>query len=90
MNKQELIRILSSKTDITQKKCSMCLNVLKEEIINTLKRGEKVNFLGFGSFEVKQRNRRKVVNPATKEINFVPPKRIPVFKTGKNFKMAIR
>lgn len=90
MNKQEMIKTISQKTNLTQKKCLLCLNTLKEEIYNTLKRGERVSFLGFGSFEVKQRNGRKIVNPATKQVNIVPPKRIPVFRTGKYFKSAIR
>lgn len=90
MNKQELIKSLSQKTNLTQKKCNLCLNVIREEIYESLRRGERVSFSGFGSFMVKQRNCRKIVNPATKQVNFVPPKRIAVFKTGKYFKTAIR
>ncbi len=90
MNKQQLIKTMSRKTNLTQRECLSCLNSIKEAIIDSLKRGEKVSFSGFGRFEVKQRNARKVVNPATKQVNFVPPKRIPVFKTGKNFASVIR
>ncbi len=90
MNKKELIDKLSKKTDLTKRKCNSCLNIIKEEIFNSLKRGERVSFSGFGCFEVRQRNSRKVVNPATKQVNIVPPKRITVFRGGKYLKSAIR
>lgn len=90
MNKQQLINAVSFKTRFTKKDCLTCLNTIKEVIIDTLKKGEKVSFTGFGRFEVKQRSERKVINPVTKQVNIVPKKKIPVFKTGKIFKSSIR
>ena len=90
MNKKELIKQTSKRTKLSQADCLKCVNAIKELIYDALKKGDKVNLVGFGRFEVKARGERKIINPMTKEISLVPPKKVPVFKTGRLFKSAIR
>lgn len=89
MNKQEIVKELSKKTKLTQKECANCLNALTELVTNTLKRGDSVNLVGFGKFQVKHRTARRTFNPHTKRQIMLPASKVPQFKAGKAFKQAI-
>ena len=89
MNKAELVEALASKTNVTKKSAEASLNALVASIEGALKKGEKVQLVGFGSFEVRKRAPRKGRNPQTgKEIK-IPASKSPVFKAGKALKEAV-
>ena len=90
MNKKEFIKEISNKTKFSKKECLMCVESIKSIIYDTLKRGEKINLVGFGKFLITTRKERKIINPQTGFEIVVPPQKIPTFKAGKMFKCAIR
>ena len=90
MNKTELIAALTEKTGFTKKDAEKALNAVVEVITETLSKGDKVQIVGFGSFEVKERAARTGKNPATGEQIEIPASKSPSFKPGKAFKDAIQ
>ena len=86
MNKSELIAAISAKTGETKKEAEATLNAFVEVITNALVEGDKVQLVGFGSFEVRKRAARKGRNPQTKEEIKIPASKAPVFKAGKALK----
>jgi len=89
VNKSELVKALAEKAEITQKDAAKTLDAMVETIQQALAKGDKVQIIGFGSFEVRDRKERKVISPATgKEIN-VPATKVPAFKPGKSLKEAV-
>ena len=86
MNKSELIAAISAKTGDTKKVAESSVNAFVEVVTNALKEGEKVQLVGFGSFEVRKRAARKGRNPQTKEEIKIPASKAPVFKAGKALK----
>ena len=89
MNKTEFIKELSKKTKFTQKDCGVCLNEMVNLLQTTLSKGDSVNFIGFGKFEVKYRKERLTYNPITKNNIMLPASNTPVFKAGKNLREAV-
>lgn len=86
MNKAELIAAVAAKTGDTKKVAEASVNALVEVITEALAEGEKVQLVGFGSFEVRKRAARKGRNPQTKEEIKIPASKAPVFKAGKALK----
>jgi len=86
MNKTTLIAKIAEKSELNKKQAEAALNAFTETITEALKAGEKVQLMGFGTFEVKERAARIGRNPATKENIEIPAKKIPTFKAGKGFK----
>ena len=86
MNKSELIAAMADKTGETKKNAEASLNALIDVITETLEKGDKVQLVGFGSFEVRKRAARKGRNPQTKEEIKIPASKAPVFKAGKALK----
>jgi DNA-binding protein HU-beta len=89
MNKSEMIAAIAEKTGMSKKDAEKALVAFIGEITAALKAGDKVQLVGFGSFEVKERAARKGRNPQTKEEIEIPASKAPVFKAGKAFKDAI-
>ncbi|MEQ8174341.1 MAG: HU family DNA-binding protein [Syntrophomonadaceae bacterium] len=89
MNKSELVKALAEKAEITQKDAAKALDALVETIQKALASGDKVQVIGFGSFEVRDRKERKVISPATGEEIKVPATKVPAFKPGKSLKEAV-
>lgn len=90
MNKSELITAIAEKTNMTKKDMEICLNATIEAIEEALVKEEKVQLIGFGNFEVKERKARKGRNPRKpEEIIEIPALKAPVFKAGKTLKEAI-
>mgnify|MGYP000447867384 CR=1 FL=1 len=89
MNKSELIKSLADKAQVTQKDAAKALDALVETIQQALASGDKVQIIGFGSFEVRDRKERKVISPATGEEIIVPATKVPAFKPGKSLKEAV-
>ncbi len=90
MNKTELIAAMAETSGLSKKDCDAALAAFITTVETALKSGEKVQLIGFGSFEVKERAARTGRNPRTKEIVEIPASKAPVFKTGQAFKDAIR
>lgn len=89
MNKTELVKSLAEKAEITQKDAAKALDAMVETIQEALAGGDKVQIIGFGSFEVRDRKERKVISPASKEEIIVPATKVPAFKPGKSLKEAV-
>ena len=86
MNKADLIAAIAAKTGDTKKVAEASVNAFVDVVTETLKKGDKVQVVGFGSFEVRKRAARKGRNPQTKEEIKIPASKAPVFKAGKALK----
>ena len=89
MNKSELVAVMSEKTRLTKKDCEAALDSFVAAIGDALKSGDKVQLVGFGAFEVKERAARTARNPKTNEPMQVPASRLPMFKPGKALKETV-
>jgi len=89
MNKAELTSAVADKTGLTKKDSDAAISAVFEVIEGALKGGDKVQLVGFGSFEVKQREARIGRNPKTKEQINIPASKSPAFKAGKALKDAV-
>lgn len=86
MNKSDLITSMATKTNLTKKDTEAALKALIESVEESLEKGEKVQLVGFGTFETRHRAERIGRNPRTKEEIKIPASVVPVFKAGKDFK----
>lgn len=86
MNKAELIAKIAEESKLTKKAAEAALDAFVVSVEGALKNGEKVQLVGFGTFEVRQRAARKGRNPQTKEEIKIPASKAPVFKAGKALK----
>lgn len=89
MNKAELIAAVAEAAGTSKKDVEAVLNAFIAEVEKALKSGDKVQLVGFGSFEVKERTARTGRNPKTGENIEIPASRTPVFKAGKALKDAV-
>lgn len=89
MNKTEFIKALAEKASMTQKDAGVALEAVLETVKEALAQGERVQLIGFGSFEVRYRKERKVVAPGTKKEIVVPATKVPAFRPGKSLKEAV-
>lgn len=89
MNKSELIAAVAEKTGMSKKDTETVLAAMINTITEALQAEEKVQLVGFGSFEVKKRAARTGLNPKTKESISIPASKAPVFKAGKALKDAV-
>ncbi|KOS29009.1 DNA-binding protein [Bacillus anthracis] len=90
MNKTELIKNVAQKTDISKKEATKAVQTVVESITKTLKKGDKVQLIGFGKFEVRERAARKGRNPQTGEEMQIAATKVPAFKPGKELKEAVK
>ena len=86
MNKSDVIAEIAAKTGSTKKDAEATLNAFVDVVTESLVKGDKVQLVGFGSFEVRKRAARKGRNPQTKEEIKIPASKAPVFKAGKALK----
>lgn len=89
VNKSELVKALAEKAEITQKDAAKALDAVVDTIQGALAKGDKVQIIGFGSFEVRDRKARKVISPANGQEITVPATKVPAFKPGKSLKEAV-
>ena len=89
MNKAELIAAIAAKTGDTKKGVEASVNAFVDVVTEALVKGDKVQLVGFGSFEVRKRAARKGRNPQTKEEIKIPASKAPVFKAGKALKEKV-
>ena len=89
MNKTELAAAVAAKTEMTKKDTEKVVNAVFETVSEMLANGEKVQVVGFGTFEVKERAARTAKNPRTRETVSVPATRVPAFKAGQALKVKV-
>ena len=86
MNKAELINSVAATAEVSKKEAEAVITATLDAITAALKEGDKVQLVGFGSFEVKKRAARIGRNPKTKEAIEIPASKAPVFKPSKALK----
>lgn len=90
MNKTELIEALSEETTFSKKDVARVLDSFARIVIRSLKKGDKLQWSGFGTFSLSKRSARNGINPQTKEVIRLPETFVPKFKAGKNLKEAVK
>ncbi len=90
MNKTELITSLSEETTFNKKDVARVLDAFIRIVERTLRKGDKLQWSGFGTFGISRRPARIGINPATKERINLPETHVPKFKAGKNLKELVR
>ena len=90
MNKAELVSAVAEKADISKKDAEKVVSAVFATIEESLAQSEKVQLVGFGTFEVKDRAERTGRNPQTKETILIPAAKVPGFKAGKALKDAVQ
>lgn len=89
MNKTELIAAVAEKTDLSKKDADAAVSAVLGAITDALKAGDKIQLVGFGTFEVRNRAAKQGRNPRTGETMTVPASKVPAFKEGKALKDAV-
>ncbi len=89
MNKTELVTAMADKAGISKKDCDAALKAFIDVVTEELTKGEKIQLVGFGTFEVAERAARTGRNPQTGEEMQIPASRAPKFKAGKALKDAV-
>ena len=90
MNKTELVAAVAAKADISKKDAEKAVAALIDVIIDDIKKGDKVQIVGFGTFEARERAARVGINPQTKQQINIAASKVPAFKAGKAFKDALK
>lgn len=90
MNKSQLVEAMAEKSGLTKKDCEKALAAYVETVIETLAKGEKVQLVGFGTFETRIHKERTNKNPSTGELQTIPASTVPAFKPGKAFKESVK
>ena len=89
MNKTELIAAVAESAGLTKKDAEKALGAFENVVIETLKKGEKIQLVGFGTFEVAERSARTGINPQTKKKIKIAASKAPKFKAGRGLKDAV-
>lgn len=90
MTKTELIAAVAAKAELSKKDAEKAVNATIEAVSESLKAGEKVQLVGFGTFEVRDRAERDGINPATGKTIKIPATKVPAFKAGKALKDLVK
>ncbi len=90
MNKNELISAVAEKTGLSKKDSEKAINATLDAITAAVANGEKVQLIGFGTFELRERAEKQARNPRTGETMTVPACKAPAFKAGQAFKNAAK
>lgn len=89
MNKTELVATVAEKANLSKKDAEAAVAAVIASVEGALKAGDKVQLVGFGTFEVRERSAREGRNPQTGKTVKIPASKVPAFKAGKAFKDAI-
>lgn len=89
MNKTDLVDLLAAENHSTKKDAEQFLNSFISAVVSTVASGEKITLVGFGTFDVSERQARTGRNPKTGEPLAIPAKRVARFKVGKEFSEAV-
>ena len=90
MNKADLIAAVATKAELSKKDAGEAVDAILAAITGSLKKGDKVQLVGFGTFEVRKRAARKGKNPQTGATVNIPAAKVPAFKAGKGLKDAVK
>lgn len=90
MNKTDLVNAVAEKSELSKKDAAKAVDAVLESIMDSLKVGEKVQLIGFGNFEVRDRAARKGRNPQTGAEIQIPASKVPAFKAGKALKDIVK
>jgi len=90
VNKSELISVVAEKAGMTKKDTEKVVNAVFESVTDALTKGEKVQLIGFGTFDLRTRKAREGRNPATGDVIQIPQATVPVFKAGKALKESVK
>ncbi len=90
MTKEEMIARMADQSGITKKQATEALQAFMDGVTDQLKKGDKVSFAGFGTFNISQRKARTGRNPQTGAEIKIPATKVPVFRAGKNLKEAVK
>ena len=90
MNKTELIAAVAEKAGISKKDADSAVNAVMHTIVEAVAKQDKVQLVGFGTFEVRERSERKGRDPRTNKEITIPASKVPAFKVGKAFKAAVK
>ena len=90
MNKVELVTAIAEKSELTKVDAEKALKAFIDTVTEELKKGEKIQIVGFGTFEVAERAARNGINPKTQEKIQIPASKSPKFKVGKVLKDAVK
>ena len=89
MNKTELVAAVAEKAGLSKKDADKAVAAIIEAVTDTLKAGDKIQLVGIGTFEVRNRPSRTGRNPQTKETIKIPASKVPAFKAGAALKAAV-
>ena len=89
MNKNDLISTVAEKSGLSKKDATSAVEALFTSISEGLEKGEKIQLVGFGNFEVRERSERKGRNPQTGKEMTIPASKVPAFKPGKQLKDVV-
>ena len=89
-NKQDLIAKVAETAELSKKQAALVVNTVFDTISESLSNGEKVQIIGFGSFDVRERAERKGRNPQTGTELVIPASKVPGFKAGKALKEVVK
>src|SRR5699024_10274362 len=90
MNKTDLVNAVAEKSELSKKDAAKAVDAVFESVMDSLSKGEKVQIIGFGNFEVRERSARKGRNPQTGEEIEIHASKIPAYKAGKALKDAVK
>ncbi len=89
MNRMELVAAIAEKSELSKKDAEKALKAFTDVVAEELKKGEKIQLVGFGTFEVSERAAREGRNPQTGETMTIAASKSPKFKAGKALKDAL-
>ena len=89
MNKTELIAVVAEKAELSKKDAEKAIKAFTDVVVKAMKEGDKVQLVGFGTFEVSKRPERQGINPATKEKITIAAANVPKFKAGAALKKEL-
>lgn len=89
MNKSGLIEVLAEQVDITKKQSEQIVNIVFDSMKDALMQGDRIEIRGYGSFVVKHYEAYTGRNPKTGDKVYVPPKKLPFFKVGKELRERV-
>lgn len=90
MNKKDLIKAVAAASELSNKDAEKAINALTAAVTDALKKGEKVQLVGFGTFEVRERAAKQGRNPRTGEAMEIPASKLPAFRAGQALKDAVK
>ncbi|WP_217585431.1 HU family DNA-binding protein [Lentibacillus saliphilus] len=90
MNKTDLVNAVAEKSELSKKDAAKAVDAVFDSVMDSLKNGDKVQLIGFGNFEVRERSARKGRNPQTGEEIEIAASKVPAFKPGKALKDAVK